>query len=148
MTQNAASAFDVAATPSVAGPSAPGATTPAANDPAPRSKISAGGVKKTRNVGHKVVTANDLFGGHVIYFTADGTWSEDLAAAAMAEGDAAMDLLARAHADEAHAVGPYLMDVAPLSGVPLPSGRATLRETIRDEGPTIHPQFRRARREA
>lgn len=104
-------------------------------------KISAGGVKKTKNIGLKTITANDLMTGEVIYFTSEGTWSMNLINAAVAEGERAMALLDKALADEARAVGPYLMDVDPGAEGPRPAGRATLRETIRRAGPTIHPEF-------
>lgn len=112
--------------------------------PVQPKKISAGGVKKTKNVGLKSITANDLMSGAVVYFTAAGQWTEDLAQAAVAEGDRALALLERATADEANVVGPYLMDVAAGAAVPSPAGRARLRETIRRAGPTIHPEFARA----
>lgn len=107
------------------------------------AKISAGGVKKTRNVGLKVITANDLMSGVVVYYTG-ATWTEDLAEARVVEGDAAMDLLNLATADEASVVGPYLMDIERDGYAIAPSGRATLRERIRKIGPTIHPEFRRS----
>lgn len=107
------------------------------------TKISAGGVKKARNAGQKVVTANRLADGMVIYFTPSAAWSEDLAAAHVVEGEDAMAVLAQATADESQSVGPYLMDVAVDAGGIRPTGRALLRETIRDRGPTIHPEFGR-----
>ncbi|WP_370335987.1 DUF2849 domain-containing protein [Parvularcula marina] len=110
--------------------------------PAP-AKISAGGVKKTRNVGLKTVTANDLMSGAAVYLTKDGAWTEDLADAIVAEGERALGLLSLAETDEARIVGPYLMDVEAEDAGTAPSGRATLRETIRRAGPTIHPEFAR-----
>ncbi len=103
-------------------------------------KIAAGGVKKARNEGLKVITANDLSSGGVVYRRRDGSWSDDLRAAALLEGQEALDALAAATADEGSVVGPYLMDVSDTLN---PSGRAVLRETIRFEGPTIHPEFAR-----
>ncbi|MEE4209122.1 MAG: DUF2849 domain-containing protein [Parvularcula sp.] len=100
----------------------------------PPAKISAGGVKKTRNEGLKAVTANDLFTGAVVYRTAHGGWSADLRDAAIFEGDDALSALSLATADEASVVGPYLMDVSPEKA---PAGRAALRETIRRSGPTV-----------
>lgn len=104
------------------------------------AKIAAGGVKKARNEGLKVVTANDLLSGAVVYWTKGGAWTNDLSAAFLVEGQAALAELARASADEGRAVGPYLMDV---TADRAPSGRARLRETIRKSGPTIHPEFGR-----
>ncbi|NRA28909.1 MAG: DUF2849 domain-containing protein [Parvularculaceae bacterium] len=112
-------------------------TQPAPSAPA---KIATGGVKKGRNEGAKVITANHLFSGGVVYWTEDGSWTEDLSEAIIVEGDAALVELARAKADEANSVGPYLMDVSEQAA---PAGRARLRETIRHDGPTIHPQFAR-----
>lgn len=103
-------------------------------------KISAGGVKKAKAAGTKVITANDLFSGAVIYWKADGSWTEDLSEAQILEGPAALDTLQKAVADEANSVGPYLMDVEDNHA---PAGRARLRETIREAGPTIHPEFGR-----
>ncbi|MEM7739241.1 MAG: DUF2849 domain-containing protein [Pseudomonadota bacterium] len=103
-------------------------------------KIAAGGVKKGKNSGRKVITANDLFSGETIYWRADGAWTEELVTAVILEGEAALEALQQATADEARAVGPYLMDV---EADHMPSGRGRLREEIRDAGPTIHPQFGR-----
>jgi hypothetical protein len=117
---------------------------PRAQSPA---KIATGGVKKGRNEGEKVVTANRLTDGAVIYRKADGGWTEEIALAAVVEDDAALGALAAAQADESEGVGPYLMDVDTTGGI-APSGRAKLRETIREAGPTIHPEFgRQAERE-
>lgn len=103
-------------------------------------KIQAGGVKKARNEGTKVITANDLLSGAVIYWRADHSWTEDLGEAAILEGADALDALEQAAADEARSVGPYLMDVEDDRS---PSGRGRLREEIREVGPTIHPEFSR-----
>lgn len=108
-------------------------------------KVAAGGVKKARNDGAKVITANDLVSGAVVYWTRERAWTGDLAAAVVLEGDEALRELAAATADEARAVGPYLMDV---DRVGTPAGRGRLREEIRNAGPTIHPQFRRHGAEA
>ena len=115
-----------------------------AENPGPRAqtpaKIAAGGVKKGRNEGEKVVTANRLRDGVVVYRAEDGAWTEALLEAQVVEGEAAIGALALAQADESHAVGAYLMDVDASDGV-VPDGRGRLRETIREAGPTIHPQF-------
>ena len=117
-----------------------------AENPGPRAqspaKIAAGGVKKGRNEGEKVVTANRLRDGVVIYRAASGLWTEDLQAAEVVEGEAALGALTAAQADESESVGPYLMDVDASDGV-APDGRGRLRETIREAGPTVHPQFGR-----
>lgn len=109
------------------------------------TKISAGGVKKTRNQGLKVVTANRLMTGEVVYRLADGAWTDDLDQAEVVEADAAMAALSAASADEGAIVGPYLMDVAAAAARIEPIGRGRLRESIRFFGPTIHPEFGRYR---
>ena len=103
-------------------------------------KIQAGGVKKAKAAGLKVITANDLLSGAVIYWRENETWTEDLNEALILEGPAALDVLQKATADEGNSVGPYLMDVEQDHS---PAGRGRLRETIREAGPTIHPQFGR-----
>ncbi|MEM9839427.1 MAG: DUF2849 domain-containing protein [Pseudomonadota bacterium] len=111
----------------------------------PAQKISTGGVKKGRNTGTKVITANDLFSGAVIYWTSERTWTEDMAKALVVSGDDAMAQLTVAISDEGRSVGPYLMDIDEDGS---PAGRGKLRERIRDAGPTIHPEFARQRKEA
>lgn len=112
--------------------------------PAP-ARISLGGVKKGRNVGQKVVTANRLGDGAVVYLTANNLWTEHLAEADGVEGETALARLALAEAAEGAVAGPYLMDVEIGASGIVPAGRAALRERIRAEGPTIHPQFARAK---
>lgn len=99
------------------------------------TKISTGGVKKGRNQGEKVITANSLQLGLVVYLAQDGSWTEDLSSAAIFEGEAAMAALATAQAQETLVVGPYLMDVETDTDV-TPDGRGRLREEIRKKGPT------------
>ncbi|MEM6650446.1 MAG: DUF2849 domain-containing protein [Pseudomonadota bacterium] len=106
------------------------------------AKISTGGVKKGRNEGEKVVTANRLSDGMVVYRGAE-TWAEDLSDATVVEGDAALALLEETNGEEGEIVGPYLMDVEREGDEIVPTGRGALRENIRDHGPTIHPQFGR-----
>ncbi|MBB4658121.1 DUF2849 domain-containing protein [Parvularcula dongshanensis] len=117
-----------------------------AENPGPRAqspaKIAAGGVKKARLDGEKVITANRLTDGVVIYRAEGGAWTEDLSAAQVLEGEEAIGALAAAQADESTGVGPYLMDVETEEGIH-PSGRGRIREEIREAGPTIHPQFGR-----
>ena len=106
------------------------------------AKIAAGGVKKGRNEGEKIVTANRLADGVVIYRASGGLWTEDITAAEIVEGEAALGARTAAQADESEGVGPYLMDVETEEGL-RPAGRARLREEIREAGPTIHPEFGR-----
>jgi hypothetical protein len=84
----------------------------------------------------QMVTANRLADGAVVFFAADGSWVERLAAGqAVAEGEAAA-LLKRAEADaRTEVVAPYLIDVARST-----DGRFVAlryRERIRAEGPSV-----------
>ena len=76
-----------------------------------------------------ILTANELFGGDVVYLTRDG-WSPDRAAAVVAGDEAGAEAL-EASLEEAVAAGevvdPYLID----------AGQAHYREQIRLGGPTI-----------
>ena len=84
----------------------------------------------------KIVSANDLIEGHVVYLTPDGTWSADHAEAAVAHTqDAADEMLARAAADGLRVVGPYLVTVRVGSdGTPEPTH---FRERFRLFGPSV-----------
>ena len=85
----------------------------------------------------KVVTANRLREGDVVYLSADGSWSEWLGDALVVDdkdGEAA--LLARAEESvlARQVIGPYAMKVELVDGQIHPLGQ---RETIRAGGPTI-----------
>ena len=83
----------------------------------------------------KVVTANDLVEGDVVYLTAAGGWSRRHADAAVAADEAqAAALLGTAEAQQDRVVGPYLADTARgEEGEPLP---VHYREAIRTRGPS------------
>ena len=76
-----------------------------------------------------ILTANDLFGGDVVYFTRAG-WSPDRAGAFVAVDEAGAEAL-EAALEEALAEGavidPYLID----------AGQGHYREQIRLTGPTV-----------
>ena len=92
--------------------------------------------QKLKVKGPVVVTANRLRDGVVIYRTAVGGWSTDLAAAAVVTTTpAAQDLLKGAAADDVGAVGPYVAPVELTSDQLVLPGN--LRERIRVAGPTI-----------
>ncbi|MBI1361344.1 MAG: DUF2849 domain-containing protein [Alphaproteobacteria bacterium] len=86
----------------------------------------------------KVVTAWLSASGRVVYLTPERDWSEDLADAEVLTGAGANDILAWAAQDQTRASDPYFMQVTPEGRV---AGRETLRETIRANGPTTHPNF-------
>jgi len=92
--------------------------------------------QKLKVKGPVVVTANRLRDGAVIYRTADGGWTIDLATAAVVTTTpAAQDLLKGAVADDVGAVGPYVAPVELTSDQRVLPGN--LRERIRVAGPTI-----------
>jgi len=92
--------------------------------------------QKLKVTGPVVITANRLGDGAVVYRSADGNWTKDLAAAAVVTTTpAATELLTAALSDRLQAVDAY---VAPVELTPqqrvLPGN---LRERIRFNGPTV-----------
>lgn len=86
-----------------------------------------------------VATANELRSGAVVFRAADGTWTHDISAAAVAEDEAgAAMLLERAQLDHraCRVVEPVLIEILRVDGRVEP---ASLRERIRARGPTISP---------
>lgn len=81
----------------------------------------------------KIVTANRLSDGRVIYADANGAPVESLALAGVFEPEAAEVVLAGAVRNPAVFVNPYLVEVNGHT----PSGRDRLKETIRSVGPTV-----------
>lgn len=80
----------------------------------------------------KVVTANALLEGDVIYLTVANSWSRDLKDAEVLTDEAHADLrLIEAHAG--NIVGPYLADVKVNDGIPEP---VHFREEFRTRGPS------------
>ena len=85
----------------------------------------------------KVVTANRLGDGAVVYLADGGAWSERVEEARVAQAEEeAAELLAFAESPEQGivVVGPYLMEVAAENGAPRPVSN---REVIRARGPTV-----------
>ncbi len=84
----------------------------------------------------KIVTANRLDDGLVVYLNGAG-WSERIEDARIAGDDAAADgLLAEAEGpgQEIRVIGPYLIEVAREDAAPRP---VSYREAIRAQGPTV-----------
>jgi hypothetical protein len=82
----------------------------------------------------KVVTANELIEGDVIYMTRDGAWVRELCMAYLIEDEAeAQAQLSKAEAQADLAVGAYLADAkaSPLGPVPV-----HFREAFRAKGPS------------
>jgi len=82
----------------------------------------------------KVITANALLAGHVVYFTDDDRWSEHLADAELLTDEAHAQLrLIEASARQSEVVGPYLTDMAAGPNGPKP---VHFREDFRRTGPS------------
>jgi hypothetical protein len=89
----------------------------------------------------RIVSANDLMIGDVVYLTAAGRWTRDLAQAAVAtDAEAAEALLARAAAQQSVVVDPYLAEVALDGDAPRP---LHYREAFRARGPSHRPDLGR-----
>jgi Protein of unknown function (DUF2849) len=83
------------------------------------------------------VTANRLADGRVVFRTRDGSWSGQIADAAVADSEAAAAPAlsgAQADADNQVIVDPYVIELDVSGPAPRPS---RLREAIRAFGPTI-----------
>ena len=87
----------------------------------------------------KIVTANRLSDGRVISLGLDASVVEDLASAALFDGEAADAALSAAASQPATWVNPYLVEVTGHT----PSGRDRLKETIRSAGPTVGNSLKR-----
>lgn len=89
----------------------------------------------------KVISANRLGDGLVVYLTANDTWSEWISRSEIANDEAAADaLLVRAKRAETNRliVDPYLVDVAEIDGQVRPT---RYRELIRATGPSVRPDL-------
>ena len=86
----------------------------------------------------KMLTANDLLDGDVIYMTASGEWSRHLSDVTIFEEEAkANAALAEANKQPDRLVGPYLVDARYSDdGVPEPTH---FREEFRSRGPSNYP---------
>src|SRR5262245_63862894 len=92
--------------------------------------------QKLKVTGPVVVTANRLADGAVIYRTAQGGWTNDLATAAVVTtAPDASELLTAALADRLSAVDAYVAPVAFTPGQRVIPGN--LRERIRCDGPSV-----------
>lgn len=85
----------------------------------------------------KVITANTLATGTVVFFGAEGAWVEAIADATVFDDDATAEAgLAEAKQDETKAI---VVDAFIVDRIPDGAGKTkmTLRDTIRAYGPTI-----------
>jgi len=85
----------------------------------------------------KVITANALIEGDVVYLTEDDHWTRDLRSAALLTDEADADVrLLQAQAQTGQVVGVYLADMKSGSNGPEP---AHFREAFRRRGPSNYP---------
>lgn len=85
----------------------------------------------------KVVTANALIEGDVVYLTADDIWSRNHAEAELIEDEAHAQLrLLKADRQRDRVVGAYLADARPGPNGPEP---IHFREAFRTRGPSNYP---------
>ena len=90
----------------------------------------------------KVVTANALIEGDVVYLTADDRWSPHLAEAELIEDEAHAQIrLLDAQRQPGAVVGAYLADVRPGPQGPEP---VHFREAFRARGPSNYPHGKQA----
>ncbi len=90
----------------------------------------------------KVVTANDLIEGDVIYLTADDCWTRHHHEAELIEDEAHAQLrLLFAERQKNTVVGPYLADAAPGGNGPKP---IHFREAFRAAGPSNYHHGKQA----
>jgi len=82
----------------------------------------------------KAVTAWETATGRTVWMTADGGWTTDTSKIGAFTGDAAEERLAAAAKQETDINDPYFMEVTEAGAI---TGRETLRETIRANGPTV-----------
>ncbi len=84
----------------------------------------------------KVVTANDLLEGDVIYLTEDDRWSRELSEAELIEDEAHGEVRLIFASQQPNAVGVYLADAKPGTNGPEPGH---FREAFRASGPSNYP---------
>ncbi len=83
----------------------------------------------------KIVTANDLIEGDVVYFTSDHLWSRNFREARICFfAETANELLSIAENQQSQIVGPYLADVEADQNIPV--ALLHFREKFRTKGPS------------
>lgn len=90
----------------------------------------------------KVITANALLEGDVVYLTQDDRWTRDLSEAELITDEAiAADRLLSAEQRQAEIVGPYLADMKAGANGPEPTH---FREDFRRTGPSNYHHGKQA----
>ena len=82
----------------------------------------------------KAITAWETATGRNVWMDADGGWTTDTSRIAAFTGDEAESRLAAAAKQEGVVTDPYFMEVTETGAI---TGRETLRESIRANGPTV-----------
>ncbi len=82
---------------------------------------------------HNVISGNDLLGGHVVYWTAQETWSADMGQAVVLSAQDAANELNLANTTQNETVGAEINPVDASSAIPKPTKR---RDAIRLNGPS------------
>ena len=91
----------------------------------------------TKSFKPKIVSANDLFDGDVVYLDGDNNWTHRLGEAAVATSAAAADARLAQSDRPARGIGPSLLDVTLDVGGIQPDH---VRERIRETGPTFNAE--------
>lgn len=100
----------------------------------------------SRDFTPKVLTANDLREGDVVYLTADDRWTRDHHDAELIENEAHADIrLIDASRQSARVVGAYLADARMGPDGPEP---VHFREAFRAKGPSNYPHGKQAEKRA
>jgi hypothetical protein len=84
----------------------------------------------------KILTANRLTDGEAVWYAADGSWAEDIAASEVVgdkDSEARLEAIGKAAYENDEVVDVNLIDVSVVDGAIVPQ---RLRERIRAAGPT------------
>lgn len=90
----------------------------------------------------KVITANNLVGGQVVFLSDDHEWTGNINTALFAGSDdeiAALEVIGQRDEDQNIIIGPYLIDVTRGDAGDIVPVR--LRERLRLNGPSIRPDL-------
>lgn len=86
----------------------------------------------------KAITAWDTATGETVWMTLSGDWSTSVDSLGVFVGEEAEKQLEKASRNEVRVTDPYFMEVSVHGQI---VGRERLRESIRANGPTSHPEF-------
>jgi hypothetical protein len=86
----------------------------------------------------KILTAHDLKTGEVVYWSERGTWTLRLGESVLMDDGTAQAALKAAEAAETVVVHAYLV---PMDSPGAPVARERVREILRAQGPSTHPNL-------